>query len=48
MTDDGGEREYGRASGPSVGIVPALFDGPAKGLGTRWACEDVDAESEPV
>lgn len=48
MTDEGGEREYGRASRPKVGMAPALFDGPAKGPGARWACEDVVAEVEPV
>lgn len=46
MTDEGGEREYGRASGPRM--APALFDGPTKGPGARWACEDVVAEIEPV
>lgn len=48
MKDEGGEREYGRASRPRVGMAPALLDGPTKGLGARWACEDVVAEIEPV
>lgn len=48
MTDEGGEREYERASRPKIGMAPALFDGPAKGPGARWACEDVVAEVEPV
>lgn len=48
MTDEGGEREYGRASRPNVGIEPALFDGPVKDPGARWACEDVVAEIEPL
>lgn len=48
MTDDGGEREYGRASRPRVGIAPVLLDGPTKCPGARCACEDVVAEIEPV